>query len=94
MFGNLNIKDNQPHPIPFEIDWSILAYAKPFNPVTGVCRLCLLEAYYLMFDPENCSLNEREEFWGSCPHRGKFLLSKQKGYLLSLSDKLICFMFC
>ena len=73
------LKDNQPHPIPYEIQWSILAHAKPFNPVTGVCRLCLLEAYYLMFDQENCTLNTREEFWGTCPHRGKFLLSNQKG---------------
>jgi len=72
--------DNQPHPIPYEIEWSILAlaHAKPFDPVTGVCRLCLLEAYYITFDPENCTLNTREEFWGSCPHRAKFLLSKQK----------------
>ena len=73
------LKENVPHPIPYEIEWSILAHAKPFDPVTGVCRLCLLEAYYIMFDPENCTLNTREEFWGSCPHRGKFLLSKQKG---------------
>ena len=62
------LKDNKPHPIPYEVDWSILAHAKPFDPVTGVCRLCLLEAYYIMFDPENCTLNTREEFWGSCPH--------------------------
>ena len=73
------LKGNQPHPIPYEVEWSILAHAKPFDPVTGVCRLCLLEAYYIMFDPEDCTLNTREEFWGSCPHRKKFLLTNQKG---------------
>ena len=47
------LKGNQPHPIPYEVEWSILAHAKPFDPVTGVCRLCPLEAYYITFDPEN-----------------------------------------
>ena len=73
------LKGNAPHPIPYEVEWSILAHAKPFDPVTGVCRLCLLEAYFIMFDPEDCTLNTREEFWGSCPHRAKLLLSKEKG---------------
>ena len=73
------LKENVPHPIPYEIEWSILAHSKPFDPVTGVCRLCLLEAYFIMFDPEDCTLNTREEFWGSCPHRKKFLLINQKG---------------
>ena len=48
---------------------------KPFNPVTGVCRLCLLEAYILMFDDVNTTLNVRGEYWSSCPHRRKYLLS-------------------
>ena len=73
------LKGNEPHPIPYEIEWSILGHAKPFDPVTGVCRLCLLEAYFIMFDPEDCTLNTREEFWGSCPHQKKFLLINQKG---------------
>ena len=47
------LKDNQPYPVPFELEWDILGKEKPFNPVTGVCRLCLLEAYILMFDDVN-----------------------------------------
>ena len=39
------LKDNQPYPVPFELEWDILGKVKPFNPVTGVCRLCRLEAY-------------------------------------------------
>ena len=73
------LKGNQPHPIPYEVEWSILAHAKPFDPVTGICRLCLLEAYYIMFDPKDCTRNTREEFWGSCPHQIFFLLTNQKG---------------
>ena len=48
---------------------------KPFNPVTGVCRLCLLEVFILMFDEVNTTLNTRGEYWSSCPHRRKYLLS-------------------
>ena len=69
------LKDNQPHPVPFELEWGILGKEKPFNPVTGVCRLCLLEAYILMFDDVNTTLNVRGEYWSSCPHRRKYLLS-------------------
>ena len=49
------LKDTQPYPypVPFELEWGILGKEKPFNPVTGVCRLCLLEAYILMFDDVN-----------------------------------------
>ena len=69
------LKSNQPHPIPFEIEWDILGREKPYNPVTGVCRLCLLEAFILMFDNVNTTLNSRFEYWSSCPHRRKYLLS-------------------
>ena len=34
------LKDND---IPFTRNWSILAHARPYNPVTKVCRLCLKE---------------------------------------------------
>ena len=69
------LKNNQPHPIPFEIEWDILGREKPYNPVTGVCRLCLLEAFILMFDNVNTTLNSRFEYWSSCPHRRKYLLA-------------------
>ena len=31
----LETQYNVPHPIPYEVEWSILAHAKPFDPVTG-----------------------------------------------------------
>jgi len=70
------LKDNIPHPIPYEIEWEILAKEKPYNPVTGVCRLCLMEAYVLMFDEMNTTLNSRDEYWTICPHKKEFLLKK------------------
>ena len=70
------LKDNKPHPIPYEVEWEILAKDKPFNPVTGVCRLCLLEAYHLMFDKINTTLNGRDEYFSVCPHKKNYLLMK------------------
>ena len=68
------LKDNKPHPIPYEIEWEILAKEKPYNPVTGVCRLCLLEAHYLMFDKVNTTLNTKDEYFSVCPHKRNYLL--------------------
>ena len=68
-----DLKDNQ---IPYELEWEILAKEKPYNQVTGVCRLCLLEAHYLMFDNQNTTLNSRDEYWTICPHKRKYLLLK------------------
>ena len=68
------LKDNQPHPIPYELEWDILGKEKPYNQVTGVCRLCLFEAYFLMFDKTNCTLNSRSEYFSACPHKRKYLL--------------------
>ena len=62
--------------IPYELKWEILAKEKPFNPVNGVCRLCLLEAYFLMFDEANRTLNSRDEYWNICVHKKYFLLDK------------------
>ena len=70
------LKDNQPHPIPYEIEWYLLGADKPFNSLTGVCRLCFLEAYFLMFDEANRTLNSRDEYWNICLHKKYFLLDK------------------
>ena len=56
------LKDNQPHPIPYEVEWDMLGTDKPINSVIGVCRLCLLEAYILMFDEADSTLNSRDEY--------------------------------
>ena len=50
------LKDNN---IPFEVNWTILAKARKFNPVTNKCRLCLKEIYYICYRPEIASLNFR-----------------------------------
>ena len=65
-----------PHPIPYEVEWDILGTDKPFNAVAGVCRLCLLEAYFFMFDEASSTLNTKDEYWSICVHKKYFLLDK------------------
>ena len=63
-----------PNKIEWTIEWKILARAKGYNPITGVCRLCLKECYFLLFKTETASLNKRGEIFTPCPHRKfKFL---------------------
>ena len=69
-------KDNQSHPIPYEVEWDIQGTDKPYNAVTGVCRLCLLEAYFLIFDEATSTLNSMDEYWSICVHKKYFLLDK------------------
>ena len=60
---------------PFEIKWKILAKCPPFNPVTRQCRLCLQEKYFIIFQPEGSTLNDRSEIFATCRHRLKPLLA-------------------
>ena len=69
-------KDNQSHPIPYEVEWDIQGTDKPYNTVTGVYRLCLLEAYFLIFDEATSTLNSMDEYWSICVHKKYFLLDK------------------
>ena len=62
--------------IQFERNWTILAHAKAYNPVTKVCRLCLKEVYHILYKPETASLNSKSEVFGWCKHRKHWALSK------------------
>ena len=67
------LKDNN---VPYQLTWSILGRAKGFNPVTGVCRLCLLEKYFIMYNSKDATLNSRHELFNSCRHKWKHTLGK------------------
>ena len=54
---------------PIRVTWTILARARGFNTSTGVCRLCLVEKFFIMFHRETASLNSRTEIYSSCRHR-------------------------
>ena len=64
--------------IGYRLEWKILGRAKSFNPITGKCRLCLLEKFFIMFNPNDASLNSRDEIFVPCKHKKKHLLSKTK----------------
>ena len=63
--------------IPYEIKWSIIGHAPPFNPKTWVCRLCVVEKYYILFEPRGATLNQRSEFFAPCYHRKPQLLKSK-----------------
>ena len=62
------LKASNPH-IPYSIVWSEVGRAPPYNPSTGVCKLCLLEKYHIMNNPDGASLNQRSEFFCHCYHK-------------------------
>ena len=65
-----------PNKIDFEVKWKILARSKGYNPITGRCRLCLKEKFFILYKTETASLNKRTEIFTPCPHRKfKFLAS-------------------
>ena len=62
--------------IGYTLKWEILKKAPPWNPITNICRLCILEKHHILFHPEDSSLNQRSEFFTICRHKEKHLLMK------------------
>ena len=60
--------------INFELEWRILQTSHPYKPNGSNCRLCLLEIYWIIYHPDEATLNHRNEFMGKCRHMNKFLL--------------------
>ena len=59
--------------IEFTIKWRIIDRGKLFNPVSKICQLCVREKFYLIFKPNLCSLNNRNELGAYCRHQKKLL---------------------
>ena len=55
--------------IPYDISWSIVTRASTYSPITKSCRLCLLEKYFIMYEPTGATLNVK-----CCLHKRKLLL--------------------
>ena len=73
-----HIWDLKDRGLEFNISWSILAKAPPFNPVTRKCLLCLKEKHFIMYGRGTSTLNRRNEIFNTCRHRHKDLLVKVK----------------
>ena len=62
--------------IEYSVSWKLIATAKPYSPVTGVCHLCTREKYYIVFKSELATLNSRDEIKSNCCHKPSKLLEK------------------
>ena len=62
--------------IGYKVTWKIISKAQPFNPVTGICNLCIREKYFILFKPEMATINARDEVAGPCRHKKMKLLIK------------------
>ena len=70
-----NLKDDG---IPYDIQWSLVDRAPPFNPTTRKCRICLKEKKEILYNKDGSSLNKRNEIFNTCRHRTQKLLSNVK----------------
>ena len=59
-----------------KVTWKLIDRGKKYSPVSGVCQLCITEAYYIVFHPEMAELNSRSEIFSSCRHKKSALLIK------------------
>ena len=69
-----NLKDQNKE---FKIAWKIIDKANPYSPATKICNLCLRECFYILYHRNLSSLNKRDEFFGFCLHKSKFLIENQ-----------------
>ena len=69
----LNLKNEGIEPT---VTWKIIDRGKSYSPVSGVCQLCVKEAFYILFRPEMAELNSRSEIFSACIHKKSALLVK------------------
>ena len=60
--------------ISHSICWQKLGQAQAFNSTNRVCRLCLLEKYFIMFKQDGATMNKNTEFYTTCMHKKKLLI--------------------
>ena len=75
-----HIWDHKQNGRTYDLSWSLMETAPTYNHTTGKCRLCLREKWYIMFRPDDATLNDRSEFYSTCRHRLKNLLWKFKSW--------------
>ena len=61
----------------YRLNWKIIRETKTaYNPATNFCKLCTMEKYFIMFNPDDATLNQRSEFFSHCRHKEQHLLTK------------------
>ena len=56
------------------LNWTILSQTRHFSPVSNFCLLCNVEKTFIIYNPEISSLNSRNELFGFCFHKERYLL--------------------
>jgi len=67
------LKENEKN---FKIKWKIIKKAKAYSNTGKTCNLCLMEKYYIIFEPRMSSLNRRTDLFSNCLHCKRYLLSR------------------
>ena len=58
-----------------KLSWRFLKTNLPsFNPITKKCILCINEKFFILYKPDEASLNSRSEIFSSCRHKKSELL--------------------
>jgi hypothetical protein len=60
--------------IPYNIKWTIVQHANPYNPASKRCNLCIAEKFHIMSAPKLSTLNTRSELSSNCRHKRKWKL--------------------
>ena len=58
----------------YDIKWEIIDKATPYKSGDKECRLCIKEIFHILSQPEDLSLNSRQEFTSKCKHQNRFKL--------------------
>ena len=69
----LELKDSD---VDYTLSFKQIDRAQAYNPVSGICRLCLKEKYHIMFNSDGNAFNRKSEFYTICMHKFKHLLCK------------------
>ena len=72
--------------IKWDLEWEVLAKAKPRQPNNNRCNICCKEALYIMHKDDK-AINSRKELGGYCPHRQNHLISHIKSNADVLKQK-------
>ena len=63
----------------YNVKWRVVDRGKTFSPISGVCQLCVKEAYHIIFNEKGKLINSSNEIFSSCRHRkGELLCGKNK----------------
>ena len=74
------------------LEWAIKKHAKPFNPVSNQCFLCLYEKYFILWEPPWCKSEQKNRNIFSLQTQG-VLASSQKLNLCTVSFYVFFFLF-